>query len=171
MTTDIWTAFIKASCTYRDGEPEITMTHLDSFAAEFARYGGAVAGSGYTYEAQFDVDVDNAVDAAFYAMNVFDSAVKHADLPRWPVVDFSCKTVAEQERELSEPTIPTLLGVAELADLGRVSKQRASALAAQGSFPSPVQVLAAGPVWAESAVLRHAESWDRKPGRPRRSAD
>lgn len=33
MTTDIWTAFIKASCTYRDGEPEITTTHLDWFAA------------------------------------------------------------------------------------------------------------------------------------------
>lgn len=48
-----------------------------------------------------------------------------------------------------------LLGIAEIADLYGVSRQRASAMARTASFPRPVQKLSMGPVFSREEVLRH----------------
>ncbi len=55
--------------------------------------------------------------------------------------------------------------MAEVAELLKVSRQRASALARSESFPSPVVALRSGPVWTRASVNRFVESWRRRPGR------
>jgi hypothetical protein len=53
------------------------------------------------------------------------------------------------------------MGVAEVAELLGVSKQRVTQLAKVDGFPAPAASLAAGPVW-ESADI---ELWARQSGR------
>jgi hypothetical protein len=62
------------------------------------------------------------------------------------------------------PTIPKLAGLAEIAGLAGVSRQRASQLTAHPDFPEPVDRLAMGPVWRESDVTKFLAT-ERKPGR------
>lgn len=59
---------------------------------------------------------------------------------------------------------PKLAGLAEVASLAGVSRQRAAQLAAHPDFPEPVQRLAMGPVWRESDVVKFL-AVPRKPGR------
>jgi prophage regulatory protein len=59
---------------------------------------------------------------------------------------------------------PRLAGLAEVAGLAGVSRQRAGQLAAHPDFPAPVQRLAMGPVWLEDDVLRFLAT-PRKAGR------
>jgi hypothetical protein len=69
-----------------------------------------------------------------------------------------------------ESNAPDLVGVAEVAELLGVSKQRASDLAHSEGFPAPVATLRAGPIWRRSQLARFAGGWERRPGRPRREA-
>jgi hypothetical protein len=59
---------------------------------------------------------------------------------------------------------PKLAGLAEIAGLWGVTRQRAAQIAAHPDFPKPVDRLAMGPVWRESDV-RKFHSTPRKPGR------
>lgn len=54
-----------------------------------------------------------------------------------------------------------LMGVAEVATLLGVSRQRVTQLAKQEDFPAPAAALAAGPVWESADV----ERWARGVGR------
>jgi hypothetical protein len=63
------------------------------------------------------------------------------------------------------------VGVAELAELLSVSKQRASELARKSDFPRPVSQLASGPIWRLSAILRYSRQWRRQPGRPKKRVE
>lgn len=54
-----------------------------------------------------------------------------------------------------------LMGVAEVAELLQVSRQRVTQLAKTPEFPAPSARLASGPVW-ESADI---ERWARETGR------
>lgn len=51
-----------------------------------------------------------------------------------------------------------LVGVAEVADLMQVSRQRVSSLRRDNRLPPPIAELAAGPVWTRAAVDRFLES-------------
>ena len=59
---------------------------------------------------------------------------------------------------------PKLAGLAEVASLAGVSRQRAAQLAAHPAFPAPVARLAMGPVWLEADVTKFLAT-PRKPGR------
>lgn len=48
--------------------------------------------------------------------------------------------------------IPSLLGLAEVAELLAVTKRTASAYGARDDFPTPVERLAATPVWRRDEV-------------------
>jgi predicted DNA-binding transcriptional regulator AlpA len=54
-----------------------------------------------------------------------------------------------------------LVGVAEIADLLGVSRQRVDQLAERDDFPNPAAVLAAGRIWKRADI----EAWGRKAGR------
>jgi hypothetical protein len=76
-------------------------------------------------------------------------------------------TDAYLEREIDrEPE--RYLGVTEVARELGVSRQRVSELRSRPGFPAPIAEIAAGPVWKASSLTRFLESWERKPGRPRR---
>ena len=59
---------------------------------------------------------------------------------------------------------PKLAGLAEIAGLAGVSRQRAAQLAAHPDFPKPVDRLAMGPVWRETDVTKFLAT-PRKAGR------
>jgi len=59
---------------------------------------------------------------------------------------------------------PTLAGVAEIAAIKGVSRQRAGRLTKHPDFPEPYQRLAAGPVWVEGDVIEFLAT-PRKAGR------
>lgn len=65
---------------------------------------------------------------------------------------------------------PSLVGIAEIAKLLGVSKQRVSVLASQPKFPIPVARLKMGPVYRQRDIERFKERRDRKPGRPPKGA-
>lgn len=75
-------------------------------------------------------------------------------------------TTVEAERRLAEPPFPELVGIAEVAHLLGVTRQRASALQANPSFPAPVAILASGPVWQRDDLTRFEATWPRRPGHP-----
>lgn len=67
-----------------------------------------------------------------------------------------------------EPSIPELVGYAEVADLAGVSRQRARQLADLPGFPPAVVETAAGPLRVRAQVEGWLARWERKSGRPRK---
>ena len=80
------------------------------------------------------------------------------------------QTVRFLERSLEQPA-ETFAGAAEVAELFGVSRQRVSELRRRRGFPAPAAELAAGPVWRVSSIQLFLSEWERKPGRPRKSAE
>jgi hypothetical protein len=77
--------------------------------------------------------------------------------------------VYEELANAGQASAPELLGIAELAAMLGVSKQRASELARSAEFPRPRVTLKAGPVWTRASIVRYMATWQRRPGRrPRR---
>lgn len=101
------------------------------------------------------------------ATDAIDAAVGHC-LGAIPGTLLAVELVTEEEqaRRLAEPARPELVGLTEIAELLGVSKQRASQLRANPSFPAPTAELKAGPIWYRSDITRFEESWQRKAGRP-----
>jgi len=120
--------------------------------------------------ARYGVDLTLAtatLDEAYsWALSAFREASDKAALPLWPVVRMEALTNEALDASLAQPMFPALLGVAELAEVLHVSKARASELAHSPTFPPPITVLAAGPIWLKASVIRYVETWDRRPGRP-----
>ena len=85
------------------------------------------------------------------------------------IIRIEIMTPEELAREVDEPNFPRLVGVAEIAELLGVSKQRVSELRREEWFPPPLRELAAGPVWTHDSIKRFVKTWPRKPGRPKKS--
>jgi hypothetical protein len=81
-------------------------------------------------------------------------------------------TLDEYNRSIREPEVPELVGIAEIAELLGVSRQRASELADTGRLGNPAARIAATRVWAKSSILSSLEGTHgaskltRRPGRP-----
>jgi hypothetical protein len=139
-----------------------TLEHLEGFApaASVARDGSSIA-------LRFSVAGDTAgtLDAARRGVELVQSALRPAELGL-EIAEVEATTMDELEHEIETRNVPEMVGVAELADLLHVSKQRASSLAKAKSFPRPFAILASGPVWAKTTVLRFLRDWPRRPGRP-----
>jgi hypothetical protein len=118
------------------------------------------------YGAGFSVQAADAVEAVARAREVFERAARSAGLPRWPLARVEAQTERELELELTRPSFPDLVGVAELAEQLGVSRQRAWTVTGRPNFPKPVARLKATPVWTAGSVRRFLEAWPRKAGRP-----
>lgn len=119
-------------------------------------------------------DTADAPDAVSKGAELVKAALLKAGLTVGPgedldIAEAGASSMEVLEQELETPNVPELIGVAELADMLKVSKQRASSLARAKSFPRPLAVLASGPVWARTTVLRFVNEWPRRPGRPPKS--
>lgn len=58
---------------------------------------------------------------------------------------------------------PELMGVAEIAELLGVSRQRVHQLSKASGFPAPIAELSAGAIWEREAVERWARATGRLP--------
>jgi hypothetical protein len=96
----------------------------------------------------------------------FRDAAGVAGLPAWPIVRAEIRTDDEFHRELARPDVPDVVGLAEVADLLKVARQRITKLQHRPGFPAPIARLRAGPVWLRAHIDAFAETWDRRPGRP-----
>jgi hypothetical protein len=105
-------------------------------------------------------------EAAVSGERLVVDAAQAAGLPAWPIVKLEAVDWERLGVELKQPPGPELVGIAELAKLAGVSRQRASILARRAGFPDPLATLAAGPVWDLHAVRRFLEGWTRQVGRP-----
>jgi hypothetical protein len=101
---------------------------------------------------------ERAVLRALASVGLAGMSITAADVKPW----------AELEAELARPNYPELVGVAELAEILGVSKQRISELATTAKFPRPLAELKGGPVWDRSSIGNFLQTWQRKPGRPRK---
>lgn len=75
------------------------------------------------------------------------------------------------EAEVLAPAVPELMGLADIAELLGVSRQRARELADTAAFPDPVQRLRSGPLFIADEVRRFHATWTRRSGRPRRTPE
>lgn len=84
----------------------------------------------------------------------------------YPLRKAEALTVDALASESEITNFPRLVGVAEVAKMLDVTKQRVSQLMEGARFPRPAAVLASTPVWLEQSIKAFESSWDRKPGRP-----
>lgn len=105
------------------------------------------------------------VHAANRVLEAFEKAIAEAEAGPRTVVRVDVMSEDYQDRWLAEEP-EQFVGVAEVADILGVSKQRVSELRGGPGFPEPVTELAAGPVWRLSTLQRFVAEWPRRPGRP-----
>jgi hypothetical protein len=73
--------------------------------------------------------------------------------------------------EDAQSALPELAGMAEVASILGVSRQRVRELATRDDFPSPVAQLSGGTVYMKWMIEAFSSYWTRKPGRPGRLQD
>jgi hypothetical protein len=153
--------------------PPLDEAAVDRFATNLSAYSPAVSGAvapeqERTWAVHLSItnESDDPVRAVQAAVDVVTDAARQAGLPPWPVVKLEATEWDRFDAELDEPNTPDLVGIAELAELVGVRRQRASVLARRPDFPEPLAELASVPVWDRRMVERFVRTWVRKPGRP-----
>ncbi len=117
------------------------------------------------------VEAGTIEKAVAIARRLFTSALhKSAFVGPVVIVMAGAQTEDKLMKSLRESNVPDIVGVAEVATILKVSRQRVSELARSRTFPRPVTMLAAGPIWYRAAIARYVERWPRRPGRPKKSA-
>lgn len=142
---------------------------LEELVDHLAPYGAAVSASpdGSRYSVTLSIEgIETCPDAIRVALTQYVQYRDKAGLPPWHPVRIEAMTFDEHDRQLAQPAYPELVGIAEIAAMFHVARQRASELRTRRGFPKPVANLRAGPVWIKSQVEHFAQTWDRKPGRP-----
>jgi predicted DNA-binding transcriptional regulator AlpA len=144
---------------------------LDGFVDAVAAYDGVVGGGRGAWDARISVEADDADRAAMAGAELVRKAAAAAGLPEWPLVRLEATRQDVLSEELARPNYPELVSGPEAAELLGVSRQRLYQLAAQHQgFPEPLYRLRVGPLWVRSAIESFAQRWERKPGRPRKTA-
>lgn len=150
-----------------EGAFEAFLDYLESDSAiggPVGTYGSLTIGPG----AQMSVRANDPVDALAIASESLQRSLERAGIGRLPIAHAEVLTEDYQDAMLAQPR-PEYAGVAEVARILGVSKQRVYELRAREDFPKPVAELAAGPVWNRAALNHFIASWDRKPGPPVRA--
>ena len=117
--------------------------------------------------AQVSVKAKDPIEALEAAGRAFHRALEEVGIGRLPVAHAEVMTEEYQEQWLSEPG-PEYIGLAEIAEILGVSKQRVFQLRWREDFPRPIAELAAGPVWNRVSLNHFIANWERRPGRPAR---
>lgn len=111
--------------------------------------------------ASLAVEATSATEAVSTASTTLASI-----FPAASVVQLDVMTEQVREDRNNRPTIPDLVGFAEIADMAGVSRQRARTIAQRSDFPKAVVETAAGPLRVKAAVDTWLSTWTRKSGRP-----
>ena len=165
-----WSVLIEARSDSAAESLALDDERLDYLVDAVAADDGIVAAGDYRYSVRLSVEALDPLDALERGKDVFCKAAANAGLPDWPIVRLETMTHDEQDDELATPVLPELLGTGEVAAVLGVSRQRLAEIRrAKPDFPPPLVDLSATPVWARAAVTSWSDSWDRRPGRPKRS--
>lgn len=158
-----WSVRIEISCN----GTAFTEDHADQLIDAFERHAPAVSCGPNEMSVRFSVEADTVGLASVTGLRLFSAALKKIGLAAPPakIVGYEVQASDDLDRSLGQINVPELVGVAEVAQILKVSKQRASELARSPGFPKPFALLASGPVWKKGAVARHIGLWERRPGR------
>lgn len=160
------------SVRFEISRPDLVFTedHADEIMDALESHSASVSYSTHTMSARFCVDADLPMRAAASGLQLLRSALKKAGIKAPPasIAEFEVQAFDDLDRSLGEANVPDLVGVAETAEILKVSRQRVSQLMRVRNFPRPFVILASGPVWKKSTITRHVGHWDRRPGRRRR---
>jgi len=162
--TNEWSIHIELAHT----APTVSDDQVDTMLEALASHGAAVSVGPKALGVQFFLQAPTPARALNGGLRIVLAAARAADIPTTRITDVGIQAWSDFLRKLDMPNIPELVGVAEVAILLNVSKQRASVLAHYRDFPRPIAELASGPIWKKAAILRHVGQWPRKPGRPAR---
>lgn len=160
------------SVRFNISRPEVTFTeeHVDTVLGVLKTHAASGSYSPHELSMRFTLVSPTPIRAVHDGFELFVGALGKAGIPadEEGVVEAEVEAVPDLERRIAESNVPDLVGVAEVAHILNVSKQRASELARSREFPRPIEVLASGPIWRKTAILRHVGLWPRKAGRPRK---
>ena len=124
-----------------------------------------------SWEATVSLEASDAGDAATIGTNFIGQMAIKVGMPSWTVVRAEAVRQDVLDAENARPTLPELVSAPEAAEILGVSPQRLHELAAgRAAFPEPMYELRTGKLWLRDAIDAFAQRWERKPGRPRRSA-
>ena len=121
-----------------------------------------------TWSATISVDAENPVEAAGFAFVTLRVLGSNVGLPDWPRVRVEVvrEDVLDEDNAIEQ--WPDLVTVPDVAGMLGVTQQRVRVLAAENkNFPRPAYELRIGKVWLRAAIVKFADEWERKPGRPR----
>jgi hypothetical protein len=144
-----------------------SMEQMDTWERQLEQFDGTVA----------HIPSRGVVDVTVHApayMDIWDAGRKMADEIEHVVgvMPSGVEIITEQElyRRAARPTLPELMSAAEIADELGISRQRVHQLRSTTGFPAPLADLRGGAVWDAAAIRKFAQTWERKPGRPRTGA-
>ena len=146
--------------------PTVSDDQVDAILEALASHGAALSVGPKTLGVQFFLQAPTPARALAASLRIVMSTVRLAAIHPARITEVEIQAWSDFLQKLDIPNIPDLVGVAEVAILLKVSKQRASVLARHKDFPRPIAELASGPIWKKPSILRHVGQWPRKPGRP-----
>jgi len=164
----MWTAQLTYHAPRLDLERRLEIVEaLDANAAYNEDTGRLVL----TFEVEGTTARQAADNAARTAGAVMTTAARGI-VPARPT-GISVKSTEEYIAEAAHPAPVELCGVAEIAAMANVTRQRAFQLIGTKDFPAPLDHLKSGPVFTKRSVDEFLERWEprRAPGRPARTPD
>lgn len=160
MTTDDWVITFTFDADPSMEQMDEWESMLEGFDASVAR----IPGRG--------VDVTMYAPGALELPEALSKVIREASHAMRIGAPVGIEVVTEREhaRRAAASTMPELMSATEIAHELGVRRQRVHQLRATPAFPAPLAELRGGAVWDAAAVRKFAESWERKPGRPRTKA-
>lgn len=115
---------------------------------------------------RFTVVAGGADQAVAEGVALWAACAATAGMAGWPLVQADAATYEVRAEQFRSSAVPPLVGVAEVAEMLGVTKQRVSALGREDRLPAPVARLASGPVWSAEGIEQFVTGWARRRGRP-----
>ncbi len=160
-----WSVHIEVAALSAKARIDPADERLRRLAEILAANDGVVSSSPTRLSLRCSVSNERHDGALGEGTEIVQKAIGEAGLPIWPVVRAEAVCQDLLEAELEEPATPEVLGVAEVAKLLGVTRQRLAVIRRDHeSFPKPFVELAATPLWYREAVEEWAKTWARRPG-------
>ncbi len=160
-----WSVHIEFAAPSAKAQIDPADDRLDRLAEVLAAHDGVVSASPTSLSLRCSVANERHDGALGEGTEIVQKALVEVDLPDWPVVWAEAVRQDRLEAELEELPTPEVLGVAEVAKLLGVSRQRLAVIRRDHpSFPKPFAELAATPLWYREAVEEWRMTWARRPG-------
>ena len=137
-----------------EGRAAKALAELDSetIGEELAEHHAVVAYKDGLLSTTATVDAAGPVQALDTLVEILSEVVGTLTLEYGEVM-----TEERQEQELEISNVPDLVGIAEIAELAKTSRQRVFQMTANKGFPAAVLELRSGRLWSRPAIERYLE--------------